>query len=60
MVALLQIICVILKLTHFFFSDFPIPQRQTEICCQHSTWMSQNLFFWQIRNKSICHSYVSL
>ena len=60
MVALLQISCVILKLTDFLFSDFPISQRQTVTRCQRSTWTSQDLLFWQIRNRFLCPSCVSL
>lgn len=58
MVTLLQISCVILELADLLFSDFPSLKGKPR--CQHSTWTSQDLLFWQIGNRFLCPSYVSL
>lgn len=58
MVTLLQISCVILELADLHFCDFPSLKGKPR--CQHSTWTSQDLLFWQIRNRFLCPSYVSL
>lgn len=58
MVALLQMSCVFLEVADLLFSDFP--SLKGKPCCQHSTWASQDLLFWQIRNRFLCPSYVSL